>query len=298
MPVMSGDYSVLTAWLRYPTGMRALSLALSVFLAAAASARQADADLAAVLARAGEYVDRFETEFSNVVSEEDYEQRMMASGPGQVVPLEVHLRSDFTLVPVPGGTGWLPFRDVFEVNGRPVRDREDRLSKLFLTPSADAIRRAGAIVRDSARYNIGGTNRTINVPVLTFEVLRPAAQSRFRFTRGTPGKHDGAGVVAVAFREIARPSFIKGPDGDMPASGDLRIDGETGTVLETTLVIDTSTVRAEVTTVFRREPGFAVAVPVEMHEEYTNHGKPVVVGTATYSRFRRFGVDVTSALTP
>jgi hypothetical protein len=30
-----------------------------------------------------------------------------------------------------------PFRAVFEVGGRKVRDREDRLASLFLKPSAD-----------------------------------------------------------------------------------------------------------------------------------------------------------------
>ncbi len=42
------------------------------------------------------------------------------------------LRSDFMLVQLGGdGEGWMSFRDVFEVKGAKVRDRDDRMLKLF-----------------------------------------------------------------------------------------------------------------------------------------------------------------------
>jgi hypothetical protein len=273
--------------------MRAFVLLL---IAAVASQAPPSPALADLLAKAGAYVLRFEQEFSNVVSEEIYEQRMMPTGPGQKrFALDRTLRSDFTLVQAPGGTEWLPFRDVFEVDGRPVRDREDRLSKLFLSPSPEAIQRARAIVSESNRYNVGGLSRTINVPVLAFEVLRPAAQSRFRFAAAKPDKSTGAHVDVVAFREIARPSFVKGPTGgDLPSTGRLWIDRTSGEVMKTELIIDTMVIRAEITTTFGDQPGFTIAVPLEMREEYTDKGKPVVIGTARYSKFRKFGVEVKS----
>jgi hypothetical protein len=275
---------------------RAFALLLLATAPALADQRPAPPAFADVLARAGAYVLTFEKEFSNVVCEELYEQRMLPTGPGQRrFALDRTLRSDFTVVQVPGGTEWLPFRDVFEVDGRPVRDREDRLSKLFLTPSAETIQRARAIVGESNRYNIGGLNRTINVPVLAFEVLRPEAQSRFQFTAGKRERGDPPDVDVIAFRETARPSFVKGPNGgDMPSTGRLWIDRATGTVKKTDIVIDTMIVRAEITATFGEHPGFAVAVPLEMNEAYTDRGKPVVTGRAVYSKFRKFGVDVTT----
>src|SRR6185295_13941168 len=74
------------------------------------------------------------------------------------------LKSDFLLVqPTPTGE-WIPFRDVFEVDGAPVRDRQQRLAALFLKPSTDALERANAIADESARYNLGfrDMKRTIN----------------------------------------------------------------------------------------------------------------------------------------
>jgi hypothetical protein len=277
--------------------MRSRAAAAFLLLATAqafADQRPVSPALAEVLARSGAYVLTFEKAFSNVVCEELYEQRMMPTGPGQRrFALDRTLRSDFTVVQVPGGTEWLPFRDVFEVDGRAVRDRDDRLSRLFLAPSAETLQRARAIVGESNRYNIGGLNRTINVPVLAFEVLRPEAQPRFQFTAAKRERGDPPAVEVVAFRETARPSFVKGPNGgDMPSTGRLWIDRATGTVRKTELVIDTMVVRAEITATFGDHPGFDVAVPLEMDEEYTDRGKPVVTGRAVYSKFRTFGVDV------
>jgi hypothetical protein len=113
------------------------------------AARQAPPDgirLEQLLARAGKYVVDFERAFSNVVAEERYVQRVITdqgigrvplAGPGtrsgfeqfSPGPAAEHreLRSDFLLAKLPGEERWIPFRDVFEVDGTPVRDREERL---------------------------------------------------------------------------------------------------------------------------------------------------------------------------
>jgi hypothetical protein len=103
-----------------------------------------------LLARLAAYVTRFTRDFSNVVAEEEYRQ--------EVWPHQTRtLKSDFLLVAYPGANRlWLSFREVFEVDGRPIRDRrEDRLANLFLQPFDDAVRRAQEIVNASQRYNIG-----------------------------------------------------------------------------------------------------------------------------------------------
>ena len=114
-------------------------------LCAAARARRSRSlhadDAFALVLKASAYVDVFQKNFGSMVSEERYEQNIRrapsangrtnrAGGP----PLTV-LVSDFLLVQVPG-EGWLPFRDVFERDGKKVRDREERLAKLFLSESA------------------------------------------------------------------------------------------------------------------------------------------------------------------
>jgi hypothetical protein len=97
-----------------------------VCAALAIAAQTVPSTLDALLQRAGAYVVEFETRFSNVVAEEHYFQRAPSSTRSSTsMPALVRreMRSDFLFVKVPGNDGWLPFRDVFEVDGRPVRDR-------------------------------------------------------------------------------------------------------------------------------------------------------------------------------
>ena len=91
------------------------------------------------------------------------------------------LQSDLLLVRAPAGDRWMEFRDVFEVDGKPVRDRAERLEKLFLQPSASTQRQVEDITAASARYNIGGVNRNVNLPVLALTVLEPQNRAWFSF---------------------------------------------------------------------------------------------------------------------
>ncbi len=144
--------------------------------------------------RAGLYVARFIEQFSNVVAEEVYVQDslgtlpIITSGRGgaspSVAPQSRHreVKSDFLLVKI-GPAEWLPFRDVYEVDGQKVRDREGRLAKLFLQRSATSMEQARQISLESARYNLGAMQRTINTPILSLLYLQFDVQPQFRFTR-------------------------------------------------------------------------------------------------------------------
>jgi hypothetical protein len=96
----------------------------------------------AILVNVTKYVSEYEAAFTAIVAEERYEQTYQppprpGSGPGAGTSgfQRRTLVSDYLLVRPPGVDAWLPFRDVAEVNGRPVRDRSDRLTKLFLESS-------------------------------------------------------------------------------------------------------------------------------------------------------------------
>ena len=92
------------------------------------------------------------------------------------------MKSDLLLLRPEGAPTWVQFRDVFEVDGQPVRDREERLARLFLSRDVTTAKQVEEIRSESARYNIGRTGRTMNVPVLPLSVLAPGSQRRFRFT--------------------------------------------------------------------------------------------------------------------
>jgi hypothetical protein len=276
--------------------LAAVGAALAIGSAAAVPRAQtaAPVTLADLLARAGAYVTDFDARFSNVVAEEHYEQRTsgnVRAPHGGLAPASRVLVSDFLLVKLPSQDVWLPFRDVFEVDGHPVRDRQDRLTKLFLQPAATAVRQAEQIVSESARYNIGVT-RNINIPVLALTVLEPSFQPRFEFSHLKEDRKVGVGVWSIEYIERTRPTLIRGAGGiDLITQGRLWIDASTGRIVKTELVNNDRGMRASITTAYRFDPAFNLNVPASMYEEYflPSTGAPIT-GTATYSNFRRFTV--------
>lgn len=167
------------------------ALAAALTVAAGTVSAQQEA-LATVLTRAAQYVATFERQLAGIVAEEQYEQvaynlnLAQFNRPGLAVYPENtrrRLKSDFLLVRLQGVHTWIQFRDVFEVDGRQVRDRNDRLVKLFLQPSDSTREHVRKIVAESSRYNIGSLTRTINMPILPLAFLNEANQPRFRFER-------------------------------------------------------------------------------------------------------------------
>jgi hypothetical protein len=282
--------------------MRVAGLAAAMCFALATAA-SAQSDFSELLARASAYVESFQSRFGSIVAEERYEQtiRRAPGANGTTVqrggggPDRTVLVSDFLLVQVPG-EGWMPFRDVFERDGKQIRDREERLAKIFLTGSRTAIDQARAIMNEGARYNIGNVNRNINVPTLPLPFLTPLHSQRFAFK---PGKREESdeGVV-IEFRETARPTFITTTgDRDLPVTGRYWIDDQTGTVLRTELhAVDTS-VEAHITVTYQKDSGTGLMVPARMEERYRRARDTAEVrGVATYSRFRRFQVSTSEEI--
>jgi hypothetical protein len=199
---------------------------------------------------------------------------------------------------------------VFEVDGKPVRDRNDRLARLFLRPSASAEAQAGQLAAESARYNIGDIMRDINVPMLTLLVLDRGNQSRFKFSEGRAGDTRGLpklaafpvppGTRAVQYEEVQSHTLVRtAGDRDLPIRGRLWVEPDNGRVLLTELVVADRIVDARIHVVYQTDSGLDLLVPVEMHELYerlSDHMR--IEGTATYSNFRRFQVQVDETLLP
>ena len=262
---------------------------------AAPPALRAQSAVSALIDRASAYVDEFQHRFGSMVTEERYEQSVQeptSLGPRSARPqLErVVLVSDFLLVQVPG-EGWTPFRDVFERNGQKVRDREERLAKLFLSGSSrSAFDQARQIMREGSRYNIGTVERTINIPTLPLAFLTPAHRGRFTFEIE---KRDEADGTVVEFREVRTPTYIATTGGrDLPVSGRFWLDETSGAIRRSELdAVDTS-VEAHIKVTYRLDDGLQLWVPVRMEERYRNRVSPAEVrGVATYSRFRKFQVS-------
>src|SRR4051812_39724094 len=114
------------------------ALGAAIVLATAAPRAAQRTTLDAVLARAGAYVADFHRQLSSIVAEERDVQdwrRVLDRRRGTNQLAHRELVSDLLLVKPDGFRVWMEFRDVFEVDGTPVRERDQRLVKMFLTPS-------------------------------------------------------------------------------------------------------------------------------------------------------------------
>jgi hypothetical protein len=288
--------------------MRAAGVASAiVILSMTALAAQDPLPRDALLARATAYVVGYEKAFSLLVSEEHYVQEvrrpinpgsnLSRTNPGggmtggDVVRRQV-LRSDYLLVQLGNGGGWMPFRDVFEVNAQAVRDREDRLAKLFLSNDASRFDLADRIMTESTRHNVGGVTRTINIPTLAMMFLHPRVRERFAFT--VQGVEEVAGVRTerLSYRETARPTLTKTTRGrDLPFDGQIWVDPASGAVLKTVLNAGDPALRVNVTVTFRRDDAADMWVPGQMDEYYKEQNSSnEIFAVATYSNVRRFQV--------
>jgi hypothetical protein len=248
-----------------------------------------------VLGRAAAYATAFQEQLSGIVAEETYSQSVYTERPVVWVQ-QRKLRSDLLLVRLVGADRYVEFRDVFEVDGRSVRDREERLTKLFLNPLPGAAGQLARVADESARYNIGNFTRTMNTPLLAISFLLPAYQPRFTFERRG---RDGGDVWVIQYKERNKPTLIRTPQGrDLRAEGRLWINVSTGAVTRTELVIEQARFRAVVGVTYRMDPTLGFLVPSEMTEVYSAAREQRVEGFATYGRFRRFQVKVDETIRP
>jgi len=248
-----------------------------------------------LLDKVTDYVTLYRRDFVGVVSEETYRQdvrgRSTTDNRGFSVEAPTtrrELKSDVLLVRAPAGDRWLQFRDVFEVDGKPVRDRGDRLVKLFLEPSASAQRQVDDIMAASARYNIGGVNRNVNLPTLALTVLDP--ENRAWFGLAGARKKD---VWELEFKEQRSGTLIRTTgDQSMPAHGRFIVEAATGRVLSSQIVAESAALHAQIDVTYGLESAVGMMVPREMREKYTTKEGSTIDGRATYAKFRRYTVKV------
>jgi hypothetical protein len=197
---------------------------------------------------------------------------------------------------------------VYEVDGVAVRDRDDRLKRLFLEPGVQIQTQLMAIKEESSRYNIGNVERNVNVPLFALRFLTPENRPRFRFKPAGQRQSAGVDVWRIEYDERARPTIITDrADRDMPAKGWFLVDQMTGAIVESGLRVEESGLVAEIIVTFRRDPALGMWVPAKMKETYSTarqssmsgmpRMEPSIEGTASYSKFRRFQVKTEEKMT-
>jgi hypothetical protein len=283
-------------------------------------------ELAAILDRAGQYVLAYGGDFSNILADEECRQIYQPDDP--VRRAVRNTRANLFFITLPGPLPWAMFKDVWEVDGNRVRDREERLGRLFRDSPATAREHARAILEESARYNLGSVRRTVNIPTLALLFLHPDNQRRFAFVLKRTQSIQGTSVVEVTFSEHGRPTLVAGDTGEgAPVKGRVWIDPEGGTVVKTDADYDVDPrdayhrSHARIVTEYRRELSLGILVPDRMKETYQSlaatspgfavlrnahekikdqrdgSGVLTVEATTRYSAYRRFEVTTDETFT-
>ena len=281
-----------------------LWLAVIVWLMGAGVGAQ-QPSLRDVLARLDSYLQQYEETLASVVAEERYVQTLTTYdgprnpdgtqmvAPGVMLPaagrLTRVLLSDYALARSPGGHTWTGFRDTYEVDGKPVRDREARLVALLSTGSVDSSEQALRISRENARFNLGEPllTRTINVPTLALDLIHPRNRSRLSVRRRGGAVVNGTGTWVLAYEERDRPTVVRTPEGrDRPVRGTVHVDPVTGEILQTVMAWDEP--QGSITVDYGFDANVNALVPMTMNEEYRRPARFTITGRATYTNYRRF----------
>ena len=287
--------------------------------------------LDALVASVGAYVERFQVEMEAAVLDENYVQLLRQPcciephNPGED-PLLVwdetrgrssrrrvlarrQLKSEVLLVRIAGGMR-VGYRDVYEVDGRTIQDRNERVRRLFLSGTEESALALGGIAAESARFNLGQMQRTTNLPTMPLLYLAASMHSRLYFSRGGEGDVDGTKTTILEFREDASPTLAADANGiDMPARGRAWVEPATGRIRRIELRYAAGARRVMVVW-FREDARIGVLAPQRMWEWYemipigadllasaTQRARQAdLEALATYSNLRLFSVETSEEI--
>jgi VWFA-related protein len=251
-----------------------------------------------LLPRMRTYVGEYEQALAGIVAEERYQQVFSQRTAGYPAPVRLtrrELKSEigFAWFPQPGT--WFGFRDVLEVDGKAIPDRQSRLEQLFVERRFPSSEQLARVADASARFNIGPVRRNFNLPTMTLLVASPANAGRCSFELRGYDMIDGVRVAIVAFTETASPTLITREGHDWRSRGLLWLEPDSGRIRRTDLQLSDRDMEMRLTTWFGLDERLNLMVPVRMREmyDYPESLDAYVEATAEYSNVRRFRVQTT-----
>jgi hypothetical protein len=276
-----------------------LSVAFAVLLSAL-PVQDGSADLAAVLARAMEYVRKYEEELGNLIATEEYVQnaqwRNLQSRYSMISQKKQRrTSSDFLILQV--GPDWEGVRKVNLVDGIKVKAREPSFAEVFDDSPRANYKRLQEMIAESTEYNIGDVIRQMNLPTFPLRVMRPEHFGRFSFTKVGIDKVDGVQAWSIRFKEVGSPTLVRDRQEKqfLFSFGTLLIEPNTGRVLRTIFEVENPyakpKIRARMVVNYTKGRKIDLLVPSLMTEHYETDYSSIDC-RADYVNFRRFEVDV------
>jgi hypothetical protein len=269
-------------------------LGITCMAGARAHADQRVPSVKDVMRRVADYVSAYGEKASIVVGTERYEQETTGNtADAQRSRVTV---AEFAIVKVETIRGWLGFRDVIEVDGRSLTDREDRLVRLLTSPG-DRYGEARRLTTESARFNIGRVERNFNVPTTVLFYFTRDHQERFKFTaKGVQAD----GSWEIAYRETQHPTLIRTPEGkSVPSDGSIWVNPADGTIVRTLLKVGGMGIGAPrgtrgagtIDVTYRHVAPLDMWLPESMLEQFEikdRATRETITGRASYSNYRQF----------
>jgi hypothetical protein len=250
-------------------------------------------------ARLRAYLTTYEAALGEVVAIERMTQRtgphILSDGETNTSGAPRVLESDVAFVGLPGGAGWLGYRDVLRRNGRPLRRTGPPLHALLAVERTESQDRARALLIASAAHNLGAP-RTINLPSLPLEFLHGRNTHRLTIVAAASqleGRSECRGR-RLDFRESALPTLIQRPEGgDMPSRVAAWVEPGSGRLCKAEVRTrdghgGDDSVEAVVRVEFERDTAVGLTVPRRMEEEFFVPPLGRGTGEARYSNYRRF----------
>jgi hypothetical protein len=271
---------------RFSLALAAAALTLST----AARHAPPETPVKALTTSAAKYVAEYERRLSFLLADEQATQQVFDANGHETARRA--MVGEFFVTFLPADRAWISVHDIAEVDGRPIDDREDLTQLLGREPLSGAAR---LLVNRNARFNIGTVTRNFNEPTLGLLVLEPRRLDQFRFSRVRVEQDGEAQVASLRFKEVDRPTLVRGVDGSpLFSTGEVQVEAATGRIRRTLIQFAYGPVIAQLTTTFARDPRLDMWVPSRFAERYerTNPNREVIVCEATYTNYRKFDVKV------
>lgn len=242
-------------------------------------------------ARLAAYLEAYEPRLSELIADELLVQENKrgprltgGSGPRQYRTIN----AEVAFIALPGDAGWLGFRRVTKVGGKPVTNDFVSLNTALAGGAQDDYSRGRAMLADSARYNLG-TPRTTNLPNLPLELLHQ--RNAHRFTVRVDGQQHvrGKRTTRLIFVEMVSPTIIRSDSGaDMQSTVTAFIEPDGRLWRADVITVDRLKFEHTVSVEFQQHRGLGLLVPATMHETFFAGDNRDAWGDATYRNYRRF----------
>lgn len=255
----------------------------------------------ALTAAAVRYVADYEKQFAFLIADEEYRQTVF-DADGRRARTQL-LKAELFLTYLPADDEWIAVRDVMEVDGQPVKGREDLRALLLKREHMPLVRE---IIHRNAKYNIGRVERNFNEPTLPLLLLSAKRIPRIKFDRLSVVKEPDATLATLAFEERQAPTLIQSrEEGSVRSKGQFLLDAATGTVRHTLFQLTRPGIDVRLETSYVKDEKLKLWVPSVFTERYetgdriggartTNPAARAsserVECEAKYSNYRRFEV--------